>query len=270
MSPRFTVLIPTFSNGALIHAPIVSVLRQSASDFELFVVLDGAPDSTREIVEGYAARDPRVRAFAFPKGERHGEAWRDVALREAQGKMVCYLSDDDFWFSDHLETMATVLHEADFGHTRHVEILPNLHARGWEGDLADVAVRQKMSTSLYNFFGLSVAGHRLESYRRLPAGWSPGPTDLPSDLHMWRKWLASDMRFRSSSAITSLHFARVFRKHLPPGDVVEEPRLWLEIFSDQAMRDSLRRLCPVNREQISMVEIVAASRRAAPLQEANG
>ena len=51
-------------------------------------------DDTRAALEPFAD-DERVRFLDFPKGARHGELNRHEALREARGRIVCYLSDDD-------------------------------------------------------------------------------------------------------------------------------------------------------------------------------
>src|SRR5205085_10416419 len=56
-------------------------------------------------------------------------------------------------------------------------------------DLADPTARYRMLEQRWNFFGPTVAGYRLSTYRRLPQGWAPAPEDIWCDLHMWRKFL---------------------------------------------------------------------------------
>src|SRR5437660_8038742 len=100
--PSVTVLIPTHNHAATIAYAIQSVQRQTLTDFELFVVGDGTPAAIGEIVLSLAASDPRIRYFAFEKGERHGEAHRATALKQATGQIVCYCCDDDLWLPHHL------------------------------------------------------------------------------------------------------------------------------------------------------------------------
>ena len=133
--------------------------------------------------------------MTFDKGERHGEAWRDIALRQSEADAVCYLCDDDYWFPNHLAVFRDLFEESDFAHTRNIVISPSLTVRGFTEDLCDQPTREKMLVEQFNFFGLSVAGHRLDAYRRLPVGWSPAPPEMWTDLHMWRKWVeAAGMR----------------------------------------------------------------------------
>src|SRR5882724_3504899 len=118
---RATVLIPTHDHADLLLRSVASAQRQSVSAIEIFVIGDGAPDRTREIVAGLGRADPRIRFFDHPKGPRHGEVYRAEALRQARGRIVCYLGDDDLWLPDHVERMERLLDTADFGHSMHVE-----------------------------------------------------------------------------------------------------------------------------------------------------
>jgi glycosyltransferase involved in cell wall biosynthesis len=222
---------------------IHSVLAQSDPDLELCVVCDGAPDATVEVARTFAKADPRVHVFAFPKGERHGELHRAAVLEGAASDFVAQIGDDDLWLPDHLSLLAGLLAEADFvsvpGFTVHPD--GDLHA-GTFGDLRQARYRRKMLRRRWNFFGPTEAGYRLDAYRRLPVGWSPGPEDLWSDLHMWRKFLCEPgIRVSSGSHLSTLKFAT------PDwvGKSLEERRdanraLW-ERLQDASQTESLRK-----------------------------
>lgn len=259
---RFTVLIPTFDNGPLIRPAIESVLLQTHADFELVVVGDGAPPVVETIVAEYAAADPRVAYRAYPKGERHGEAHRHAALAGRKTDAVAYLSDDDFWLPDHLATLTPLLDRCDFAHTRHLSIGPDLMLIGRAGDLADADTKRRLRAERFNFFGLSVAAHRLDAYRLLPVGWKPAPPDVWTDLNMWRKWLAqSEMRLRTSPAITTVHMARSERRDLPAGYLANETRTWFEAFREPSMVDALRHLCPPDETPFALADVFREARR---------
>ncbi|MEX0644949.1 MAG: glycosyltransferase family 2 protein [Parvularculaceae bacterium] len=263
---KFTVLIPTFNHGVIIHSAIGSVLEQTVDDLELFIVCDGSPPETHSIVAEYEARDKRVRAFKFEKGERHGEASRHKALEEATGEAVAYLADDDFWFPDHLAVMRELLADADFATTRQVETTPDYLVSGETGDLAEARTRERMAQEKYNFFGPTVAAHRLDAYWRLPQGWSPAPEDLWTDLCMWRKWIrAGGVRFRSDNRVTSLHIPRVSRPDQSEWTAINENAYWRAVFRDPFIRKALQDVIPADRSPIQLA-IVAA--QAVALREA--
>jgi glycosyltransferase involved in cell wall biosynthesis len=246
--PAFTILLPVYRPAAMLPFAINSVLAQERRDFELFVICDGAPPETVACAQEFAARDPRVRVFAHPKGERNGELYRDQALREAGGKFICQLGDDDLWLPNHLGEMAKLLEDVDFGHLPQVEVPPDGLVRIRPGTLCDPGIRQRMLTSLLNIFGPTVAGYRLDAYRALPHGWSPAPLDVHSDLFMWRKFLAqSGLRFGARIAVTSLKFANSGRRGWSIERRREEVAAWVARLSipgehDLIVQAALRRL----------------------------
>lgn len=258
---RFTVLIPTHDNGPVVRVAIDSVQRQTVEDWELFVVCDGAPPETVAAVEEAAEQDERIRSFVFPKGERHGEVSRHAALAHATGESVCYLSDDDFWFPDHLETMAGCLADHDFAHTRHTLVHPDYALIAYRGDLREPNVRQRMANQRFNRFGPSAAGHRLDAYRRLSVGWAPAPPDIWTDLHMWRKWLSADMRFTAVPVTTGLHLAKARRPGRKPEAALAEARYWSLVFEDPFMRQALRDLLPDDETPLPLADVTMRARR---------
>jgi glycosyltransferase involved in cell wall biosynthesis len=208
MTARFTVLLPVNRPPDLLPFAIDSVLAQQGAEFELFIICDGAPPATIECAKAFAARDPRVRVFAFEKGERHGEAHRHTAMAEARGPFVAQIGDDDLWFPDYLATLGRLLDRVDFGNLLQADVSMNGAIHVHTGDLGDPAFRRKMLNEAFNFFGPTAAGYRLSAYRRLPVGWSPAPPDLWTDLYMWRKFLVrDDLTFGTTFAVRLVKLA---------------------------------------------------------------
>ena len=210
--PRATVLIPTHDHGALLEFSVGSVRAQTVEDIEILVVGDGVPDVTRDLMRDLCRLDERIRFFDNEKGPRLGETHRHAALAEAAGRIVCYLSDDDLWFPNHLEVMEELLTEADFGHTLVTWFGPDGELFGAGVDLALDAVREQVLNG-WGPIGLTVGGHTLEAYRKLPFGWRTTPTDTWTDLYMWQQFLSEPWcRARSSFRLTALHFPNPGRK----------------------------------------------------------
>ena len=217
---RFTVLLPVLRGPEMLPFAIRSVLAQSFADFELCVICDGAPPETAQMAEDFAASDPRVRVFAFPKGLRHGEAHRAAVLAGAQSDFVAHIGDDDLWLHDHLKTLSGLLAKADFVSVPGFWIEPDGLLRiGNFGDLTQIVYRLRLLQRKWNFFGPTEAAYRLDAYRRLPDGWSPGRKDVWSDLNMWRKFLADpSVRACSGQEISTLKFPTPYWQHLLPAD----------------------------------------------------
>jgi len=261
--PEATVLIPTFDHGPLIRHALAAAQGQTERDLEIFVVGDGAPAITREIVERAAADDPRIRYFENPKGERHGERHRHRALREATGRVVCYLSDDDLWFPDHVATMTELLTEADFAGG----LQGWFHPDGWiYGQACDLSLRQYRSprTKLGIKMGLSTGAHTLAFYRRLPEGWRPAPPDVFTDQYMWRQILATPgCRAVSSFRPTGIGFSSTLRTHMSLEERGREIERWAAAIADPVR---LQRL----REEILVANLRDATRDANYYAERRG
>lgn len=237
--PAFTVLLPVHRPPALLPFAIASVQAQDRQDFELLVICDGAPPETAALARRLATADSRIRVFEHPKGERHGEAYRHAALQDARGHYVCQIADDDLWLPEHLSEIEKLLRSADFGNISMVWVQPNGKAIVDRHDLSDAATRQRMLTETWNFFGPTTAGYRLSAYRALPEGWSPAPQGMPTDLFMWRKFLARpELSVATRVAVTSAHFAAAYRKGWPDEQRAAEIRQWAQRFADAGYRRS--------------------------------
>ena len=238
--PAFTVLLPVHRPPAMLPFAINSVLAQARQDFELFVICDGTPPETVTCAQEFAAKDPRIRVFSHPKGEGNGDIYRDQALREARGTFVCQIGDDDLWLPRHLDEMAKLLDESDFGNLAHVEVATEGTLHILTGTLADASLRQAMLNQGFNLFGPTVAGYRLEAYRALPVGWAPPPPGAHSDHMMWRRFLAQDrLRFNSRIAVTSLKFANALRREWPLERRRAEVAAWAARLSDPVECDRI-------------------------------
>lgn len=215
-APTFTILMPVHRSPVFMPHALRSVLNQNRPDFELFIVCDGAPQATVDYATAAARSDSRIKVFAFPKGERHGEAHRHVALAQARGRLCCQIADDDLWFPHHLNEIERLLSKVEFGNLLHTYAPDERRLWTLRHSLADPAVQHAMREEKRNFFGPTVVGYRLETYRRLPVGWSPAPKDIPTDLAMWQKFLAlPHIIVGSRNVITSLHFPTAMRRDWP-------------------------------------------------------
>lgn len=104
ISIRFSVVMPTYNNAAFIRRAVNSLLRQSYPGWELIIVDDGSDDDTflriADLLE-----DSRIRYFAHEHNEGLGGAL-NRGIAEAIYEYIAYLPADDFYYREHLETLA--------------------------------------------------------------------------------------------------------------------------------------------------------------------
>lgn len=109
--PRFTIIIPAYNAAATLPLAARSVLSQTFSDLELVIVDDGSTDATPALCDEIGRADSRVRVL---HGANIGQGLsRNSALEVAQGEYVGFLDADDFFATDTLEWIDSVLRRED-------------------------------------------------------------------------------------------------------------------------------------------------------------
>jgi glycosyltransferase involved in cell wall biosynthesis len=99
MSPKISVIIPTYNRASKVRSAVESVLAQAISDLEIIVVDDGSTDGTAHILrETYGGR---IRYFA--QANQGQSVARNKGLEEARGEWIAFLDSDDLWEKDKLE-----------------------------------------------------------------------------------------------------------------------------------------------------------------------
>lgn len=223
----------------LLHS-VGSALAQTVTDLEVFIVGDGVPEITRPVVAELTRQDARVRFFDNPKGPRHGEIHRHAALSEARGEVVCYLSDDDLWLPDHVETMCGLLADADFTHALPLKVEPDGTLGRWTVDLS-LPYFQELLLSGENRIPLSCGAHTLDMYRRLPFGWRMTPAETFTDLYMWQQFLAQpESRARSGTRPTVLVFPSPKRQDWSLEERLAELEYWGGKIADPTWRERFK------------------------------
>ncbi len=99
--PLFSILIPNYNYGRFIAATLDSVLNQTYPHFEVIVSDDGSTDDSREIIQKYVVKDPRVRLLANPNAGFTTAVNR--AYSDSKGELIAFLDADDAFKSTKLE-----------------------------------------------------------------------------------------------------------------------------------------------------------------------
>ena len=219
-----TVIIPTFDHGPLLRQSIASVLSQTMTDFEILVIGDGAPESTREIIDEMAVQDSRIRGVWHPKGERLGELYRNEVIESSPHDFVCYLSDDDLWSPDHLLEMSEVLRHTDVAHTNHLFLTADEQTHVVAVDLGDPEYRRAHLDGS-SFVCLSAIGHTRSAVQK-GLRWNLTPTDRYTDWYFLTGAMELGLSFGATNSTTMLNIASSFRKGWTLTQRYEELERW--------------------------------------------
>ena len=90
---KVTVLVAAYNAQPYLRACLDSLRRQSLTDFQAICVDDASTDDTPEILDGYAAEDPRFQVVHLSENGGQAKA-RNIALSMADGDYVCMLDSE--------------------------------------------------------------------------------------------------------------------------------------------------------------------------------
>tara|TARA_R110000850_G_scaffold96718_5_gene202024 strand:+ start:2086 stop:2958 length:873 start_codon:yes stop_codon:yes gene_type:complete len=100
--------MPLYNAEKHIRQSLDSLLRQTHMDFEIIVSDNCSTDGTFEIIQEYATRDVRIKAFQQP--ENAGPILNfQFVLQQASGKYFMWRSYDDWSDDNYLETLGQLL-----------------------------------------------------------------------------------------------------------------------------------------------------------------
>ncbi len=107
MSPRVSIVIPSFNNADFVEETIDSVLAQTYTDFELVIADHSSTDGTWDLLQRYAD-DPRVTLLQTPTGGGAPANWTRVT-DAASGELVKLVCGDDLIYPTCLAEQVAVM-----------------------------------------------------------------------------------------------------------------------------------------------------------------
>lgn len=94
--PKFTVVTPTYNQGAFIEKTIDSVLSQGYPNLEYIIIDGGSKDSTVEIIKKYE----RHLAYWVSEPDRGQSHAINKGMGRASGQYLTWLNSDDWYLPD--------------------------------------------------------------------------------------------------------------------------------------------------------------------------
>ncbi len=108
--PQVTVLVAVWNTAAYLPQCLDSLRRQTLADVQVVCIDDASTDGSLEVLRRYAALDSRIEVVALAENGGQAHA-RNVGLRQARGRYVCFLDSDDWMADDCLQQAVRVFEE---------------------------------------------------------------------------------------------------------------------------------------------------------------
>ena len=124
-APLVTVIIATYQSATTLKCALRSVLAQTFTNFEVWVIGDACTDHSEQVVMAF--QDPRVHWYNRSINSRSQSAPNNDGLERARGQYIAYIGHDDLWFRWHLEGMVKTIEDtgAFLVHALMINLGPN-------------------------------------------------------------------------------------------------------------------------------------------------
>lgn len=107
---RISVVMPNYNNEKYLKEAMTSILNQTYSDFEFIIIDDCSTDNSWNIIEEYAKKDPRVRAYRNEKNLKIVKTRNKLfSLCSSESKYIAIMDSDDISISSRLEKQVDFL-----------------------------------------------------------------------------------------------------------------------------------------------------------------
>ncbi|MDE6192724.1 MAG: glycosyltransferase [Muribaculaceae bacterium] len=107
-----SVITPSYKSAKFIGQTIESIQAQTYTNWELLITDDCSPDNSREVIQSYATKDPRIKLLILDKNSGAGVA-RNNSIKAAKGRYIAFCDSDDRWYPDKLEKQLQFMQDSN-------------------------------------------------------------------------------------------------------------------------------------------------------------
>ncbi|MBA3866215.1 MAG: glycosyltransferase [Solirubrobacterales bacterium] len=178
MSPRISVITPSYQRAGTLARLHESLLAQTFTDFEWVVVDDGSTDGTEAMLAAWARDAPfPIRCRWQENAGKHAAVNRGVELSKAQ---FCALMDSDDWYTpEALERMLFHWDSIPIESRDEFATVEGLCADPRGGVIGDRFPAQVFDSNTFETaFAEGITGDKIGMYRRDVLAEHPFPEDL--------------------------------------------------------------------------------------------
>lgn len=108
---KITVVTQAYNAENYIKKCVESVLNQTYSNFEYFLIDNGSTDNSRKVMEKYALSDSRIKLITYDENGRG--RWHSAAVSMGTGDYFMLLDSDDWFEPNCIEQMIKIAQETN-------------------------------------------------------------------------------------------------------------------------------------------------------------
>ena len=97
MNPLVSVVIPVYNSENTIKFSLISVIKQSYTNFEIIIIDDGSKDTSKKMIEEIISANKKIDIKYFYQENQGVSAARNLGIKKAKGDFIAFLDSDDAW-----------------------------------------------------------------------------------------------------------------------------------------------------------------------------
>jgi glycosyltransferase involved in cell wall biosynthesis len=121
MNPKVSIIMATYNRAHFIVETLLSIQKQTFSDWECLIIDDGGIDNTKYIIDSILKQDIRFQYYERPANYIKGlSGCRNYGLDLAKGEYVIFFDDDDIVHPQNLELCVFELQDDKVSFCRYI------------------------------------------------------------------------------------------------------------------------------------------------------
>ena len=105
-----SIITPVYNSERYIKDAINSIESQTYPYYEAIFIDDGSCDNSAKIIESYKIKNDRIKIIRLKRNKGVSFA-RNIGIRNAKGRYLCFLDADDVWKENKLESQLNFMKE---------------------------------------------------------------------------------------------------------------------------------------------------------------
>ena len=107
MKPLISIIVPVYNVEAYLAKCVDSILAQTYTNLEIFLVNDGSSDCCGKLCDEYAKEDKRIKVIHKKNGGLSDA--RNVAIDVTTGEFITFIDSDDYVTDDYIMTLYSLI-----------------------------------------------------------------------------------------------------------------------------------------------------------------
>lgn len=104
---QISVVVPVYNGEEHLRECLDSIINQEYQNLDIIIVNDGSTDSSLQICQEYAERDPRINLINQSNQGR--SIARNVGIERAQGAFLAFVDQDDYLWPNYISNLSQQL-----------------------------------------------------------------------------------------------------------------------------------------------------------------